>query len=129
MPRPSGASRPIHCWTATCSTAWWAGPAAPILWRGKSNNVLRPDGLHALMPSPVLQDGHIYGVCAMGELRCLDAKTGKQLWQTFDYTGGKKADCGTAFLVPQGKRFVIFNEHGELILAELTPKGHKLIDK
>jgi outer membrane protein assembly factor BamB len=104
-------------------------PGAKLLWRGKSNNPGRPDGLHAAMPTPVLQGGHIYGVCAAGELRCLDAKTGKQVWQTFDCTGGKKSDCGTAFLVPQGGRFVIFNDQGELILAKLTPKEHKVISR
>jgi hypothetical protein len=81
------------------------------------------------MATPVFKDGHIYGVCANGELRCIDAKTNKQKWQTYDLTGGEKSDCGTAFLVPQGDRFVVFNDHGELILAELSPKGHKVISK
>jgi outer membrane protein assembly factor BamB len=104
-------------------------PTASVLWRGKSNNPARPDGVHVMMAAPVLKGGHVYAVCALGELRCLDAKTGKQVWQTFDYTGGKKADCANVFLVPQGNRFVLFNDLGELILAELTPKGHKLIDR
>jgi len=43
--------------------------------------------------------------------------------------GGQKADCGTAFLVPQGDRFVVFNDSGDLILAELSPKGYKEIDR
>ena len=60
------------------------------------------------MAPPVLRDGYVYGVCAHGELRCLEARTGKQLWQTYAATGGKKADCASAFLVPQGKRFVIY---------------------
>jgi outer membrane protein assembly factor BamB len=102
---------------------------AKAVWRGKSNDPAKPDGLHVLMATPVLKDGHIYGVCAMSELRCLDAKTGKQKWQTYDLTGGEKVDCGTAFIVPQGDRFVVFNDQGELILAELSPKGHKVISK
>src|SRR5262249_43790223 len=106
-------------------------PAAKVLWRGKSNNPLRPDGLHGLMATPVVRDGFIYGVCAMGELRCLDVKTGKEKWQTYDLTGGEKTDCGTAFLIPLGQSntFVAFNDQGELMLAELTPKGHKVISK
>jgi outer membrane protein assembly factor BamB len=102
---------------------------ATVKWRGKSNNPGKPDGLHCLMATPVFKDGFIYGVCAMGELRCLEAATGKQRWQTYDLTGGKQTDCGTAFLVPQGDRFVAFNDQGELILAELTPKGHKVLDR
>jgi hypothetical protein len=62
-------------------------------------------------------------------LRCLDAATGKELWMTYDAVGGKKTDCGTAFLVPQGDRFVLFNDQGELILAALTPAGYKEIDR
>jgi outer membrane protein assembly factor BamB len=104
-------------------------PAASVQWQGKSDNPAKPDGLHCLMCSPVLKDGHVYGVCATGELRCLKADTGEQLWQTYDFTGGKKTDFAAAFLIPQGDRFVIFNEQGELILAELTPKGHREIDR
>jgi outer membrane protein assembly factor BamB len=104
-------------------------PAVKLLWRGKSNRMDRPEGLHILMATPWLQDGHVYGVCAMGELRCLDLKTGKQKWQTYDLTGGEKADCGTSFIVPQGDRYIVFNDQGELILAELSPKGHKIISK
>jgi outer membrane protein assembly factor BamB len=104
-------------------------PGASVLWKGKSNNPARPDGLHMLMGSPVLKDGHIYGVCAAGQLRCLKAETGEQVWETFDATGGKKADCATAFLVPQGDRYVIFNDQGDLILAKLSPKGYRQIDR
>lgn len=104
-------------------------PAATVLWQGKSRRMDKPDGLHSLMSTPVLKDGYIYGVCAMGELRCLDAKTGKEQWHTYAAVGGKKTDCGTAFLVPQGDRFVIFNDQGDLILADLSPKGYREIDK
>jgi outer membrane protein assembly factor BamB len=104
-------------------------PAATVLWRGKSDNAERPDGLHILMAPPVLKDGHVYGIGNRGELRCLRADTGRQLWQTYAATGGKKADCATAFLVPQGDRFVIFNDQGDLILATLTPKGYQEIDR
>jgi outer membrane protein assembly factor BamB len=104
-------------------------PGASVLWKGKSNNPARPDGLHMVMGSPVLKDGYIYGVCAAGQLRCLKADTGEQVWETFAATGGKKGDCATAFLVPQGNRYVIFNDQGDLILADLSPKGYREIDR
>jgi outer membrane protein assembly factor BamB len=104
-------------------------PAVTVLWHGKSNNPGKPDGIHSLMATPVLKDGYIYGVCAMGELRCIEAATNKQVWQTYKATGGQRSDCGTAFLIPQGDRFVIFNDQGELILAKLSPSGYEEIDK
>jgi hypothetical protein len=42
---------------------------------------------------------------------------------------GKSTDCGTAFLVPQGDRYVIFTEKGDLVLATMTPKGYKEISR
>jgi outer membrane protein assembly factor BamB len=104
-------------------------PEARVLWKGKSNNPAKPDGLHTTMATPFLKDGYIYGTCANGELRCLEASTGKQMWETLAAVGGKPADCGTAFLIPQDDRFVIVNDSGDLILAELSPKGYKEIDR
>src|SRR5262249_52377991 len=54
------------------------------------------------------------------------ADTGEKVWDTLRVFGGEKGTFATAFLVPQGGgRFVIFNDLGELILAELSPKGYK----
>jgi outer membrane protein assembly factor BamB len=104
-------------------------PAAKVLWTAQSKNPEKPTTLHALMAAPFLKDGYIYGVSANGELCCLKADTGKLIWQTYAATGGKKTDCGTAFLVPQGNRYILFNDHGDLILADLSPKGYHEIDR
>ena len=34
-----------------------------------------------------------------------------------------------AFLVPQGKRWFLFNERGQLVIAKLSPKGYEEIDR
>jgi uncharacterized protein (TIGR03067 family) len=107
-----------------------AQPGVKVLWKGKSNDPLKPDGLHAAICTPTIRDGYIYGVCAYGELRCIRADNGKQMWETMAATtGGKKYDCANAFLIPQGDRFVIFNDHGDLILANLKPTGYEEIDR
>jgi len=103
-------------------------PAATALWRTKDENPRKLTSLHALASTPVLKDGHVYGICGQGELRCQKADTGVQAWES-DAVWGEKAQFGTAFLVPQGNRFVIFNDLGYLILAELSPKGYKEIDR
>lgn len=104
-------------------------PDASVVWRGKSNSIAKTDGLHALMGTPAIKDGHVYGVCSLGELRCLKLATGERVWETFDAVEGKRAFCGTAFLVQQGGRFFLFNDKGFLIIARLTPKGYEEIDR
>jgi outer membrane protein assembly factor BamB len=105
-------------------------PAASILWKGNSNSETRTDGLHAIMATPFIQDGYIYGVCSYGQLRCLKADTGERIWETFAATtGNRQARWANAFLVKQGERFFLFNEKGDLIIARLTPKGYEEIDR
>jgi outer membrane protein assembly factor BamB len=102
-------------------------PAATVLWKGKGKGEYpnQTDGLHAVMPAPFVKDGYIYGVCSYGQLRCLKADTGERIWETFQATTGKAERWGNAFLIPQGDRFFIFNEKGDLIIAKLTPKGYE----
>jgi outer membrane protein assembly factor BamB len=109
-------------------------PAATVLWKDKTRREEDTGeepapGLSILIAPPVVKQGHVYGVGGNGDLRCLQAETGKQLWETYAATCGKKTDCASAFLVPQGDRFVIFNDQGDLILAELSPKGYREIDR
>ena len=107
-------------------------PAASVLWRGKSSSEQSrlSDGLHCLMSTPYLKDGHIYGVCSYGQLRCLRADTGERLWETLQpTTGGPEVRWGNAFLIPQGDRCFLFNEKGELILARVDPRGYEEISR
>ena len=88
------------------------------------------DGLHSIMPTPSIKDGHIYGVCSYGQLRCLKADTGERVWETLKATTGDKLErWANAFLVAQGDRFFLFNEKGDLIIARLTPKGYEEISR
>src|SRR5439155_14620381 len=80
-------------------------PGAGALWRSKDENPRKLDGLHALSSTPVLKDGHLYGICGQGELLCQKADTGEQVWES-DAVWGDKAQFGTAFLVAQGDRLV-----------------------
>lgn len=99
------------------------GSGAKVLWQGASNSEIKTDGLHCLMCTPIFDGTHIYGVCSYGQLRCLDAATGKRIWETTAATGSDR--WWNAFLVPQGDRVFIHNEQGELIIARLSPEGYQ----
>jgi outer membrane protein assembly factor BamB len=108
-------------------TVLWKGAA----WGGGRGSELpnKTDGLHGLIPTPVIRDGFIYGVCGHGELRCLKAESGERVWESLRLTGSTK-DTGrdrwnTAFLVVNGDRYICFTEQGDAVLGRLTPKGYE----
>jgi outer membrane protein assembly factor BamB len=106
-------------------------PRATVEWRIKGPSEVRPEGLHSLMSTPYLEDGHIYGVCSFGHLRCLQLATGERVWETLAPTtvAGKPARWTTAFIVKHEGRFFIYNETGDLIIARLTPQGYEEISR
>jgi outer membrane protein assembly factor BamB len=104
------------------------GKSPEGLWRsGASNNERKNDSLHAIMCTPIVTEDCIYGVGSYGEMRCLDTKTGKILWETKDATGAGR--WWNAFLVPHEDRVVICNEQGELIFAKLSREGYKELSR
>lgn len=104
------------------------GSRAELVWKGDSDSGVDTDGLHALMASPVISDGHIYGICSYGQLRCLDLETCRRVWETQAVTR-EKARNASAFLVRRGDEYWINNDRGELILARLSRDGYEEIDR
>jgi outer membrane protein assembly factor BamB len=104
-------------------------PAAKTLWRGKNNSEKNTDGLHSIISTPFLEDGHIYGVCSYGQFRCLRLDTGERVWETYQPVVGKSERWGTAFIVKHEGRFFLFNEQGDLIIARLSPAGYEEISR
>jgi outer membrane protein assembly factor BamB len=103
------------------------------IWRsnGRGEQPKQTDKLHSVMSTPVIDNGYIYGTCSYGELRCLSLADGKRVWSDLTATGagGTPTRWGNAFLVPNGDRYFLFNEKGDLIIARLTPKGYQEIDR
>lgn len=116
-------------------TAFYDGPlmlkvsatGAEVVWKGNSTSERKTDGLHSIMPTPWVTDSNIFGICSYGQLRCLDAKTGKRLWETLDATGSGR--WWNAFIIPHEDRFFIHNEQGDLIIANMTADGYKEISR
>ncbi|MCA9156809.1 MAG: PQQ-like beta-propeller repeat protein [Planctomycetales bacterium] len=84
-------------------------------------------GIHSMIGTAIVQDGYVYGVDSYGELRCLEAATGKRLWE--DLTAVPKARWATIHMVRQADRVWMFNERGELLIAKLSPEGLEIIDR
>lgn len=106
-------------------------PAAQAVWQSQRVSEKNTDALHSTMSTPFLEDGHIYGVCSYGQLRCLKADTGERLWETLNATtpDGKEMRWANAFIVKNADRFFLFNEKGDLIIAKLSPQGYEEISR
>lgn len=106
-------------------------PTAEVVWKGKGGAQQRRTGMRGMMCTPYFKDGHIYGICGSGELRCLKADTGERLWDTLQATrpNDRPMQWANAFIVAQGDRFFLANELGELLIARLTPQGHEIVDR
>jgi len=109
-------------------------PTAKAFWQDE-----RKTALSAVNVQPFVEDGVMYGFDQSGWMHAVDFKTGKRLWEsTTPIDGGRPAKSATAFIIKQvppdeaGKeeeRFWMFNERGELLIANLTPEGFQEIDR
>ena len=103
-------------------------PAASVAWKGTSNSEIRTEGLHAVLATPIVDDGYIYGIGSYGQLRGLDARTGERLWETQEATVERRRWV-SGFLVRNGDRVLINNDRGELIIARLSPEGYDEVSR
>lgn len=101
-------------------------PDAKIEWKGTSKNAV-----YCANSTPIIEGSTMYGVdCKGGQLRAIELATGKRLWETNKpTTGGDRGGHGTAFLVKNDRRYFIFSETGDLILAKLTPKHYTEVSR
>jgi outer membrane protein assembly factor BamB len=84
-------------------------------------------GMHAMIGTPIVQDGYIYGVDSYGQFRCLDAQTGKRIWE--DLTAVPRNRWATIHMVRQADRVWMFNEAGELMITRLSPQGLEILSR
>ena len=92
---------------------------ATPLWSVKEEFRLGPEVFGSDQQTPILFEGHIYGVRPGGELVCLDLN-GKPTW-----TSGTAGRFGTApYLIADGK-IVLLNDQGVLTLAKVDDQAYK----
>ena len=102
-------------------------PTAEPLWRKVGRDEKNTLALHSIIATPMMLGDYVYGVDSYGELRCLDAKTGKRIWE--DLTATPKGRWSNIHMVRNGDKIWMFNERGELIIARLSPTGFDEISR
>lgn len=96
-----------------------------VLWKDKSKL-----GLHPVNVQPIADGNVIYGMDGGGEMIAFEVPSGKRLWtSTAAIKDGSKLGTGTAFIVRNGSRYVLFNELGEIVFCKLSPTGYEEIDR
>lgn len=103
-------------------------PATPrLVWHRHGPNERKTDALHAMTTTPLIRDGHAYGIDSHGELRCLELATGERVWEDTSLMGRNR--WATAHLVQNGDRVWISTENGELVIARLSPRGFEALSR
>src|SRR6185503_13426819 len=101
------------------SSGWDRGCALLSLSGDRLSQVWQNSELRSQIASPVYLDGHLYGIddnTPNGQLRCLDAATGKTKWT-------RKGGFGN-LLVADG-RILSIDKQGALVVAAADPSAYK----
>ena len=94
---------------------------AEKIWQRSGESERKTDALHCVINTPVILDNYIYGVDSYGELRCLELLTGDRVWE--DQTAVDRGRWANIHFIQKEDKTWMFNEHGELIISELSPEG------
>jgi outer membrane protein assembly factor BamB len=98
-----------------------------LLWKRSGVSERKTDGLHSIIMTPFIRDGHAYGLDSYGEMRCLNLANGDRVWE--DTTLLPKGRWATAHFVQNGDRTWITTERGEIVIARLTPAGFQPVSR
>lgn len=93
---------------------------ASVLWPEKRAATKR---VWSNTSTPLLQGNHIYSARTSGELICVEAVSGRIVWETNSVTSLKNGAC--IHLTPNGKSVLLFTDQGNLIRARLSPQCYQ----
>jgi outer membrane protein assembly factor BamB len=100
---------------------------AKKVWARVGESEMKTDALHCVINTPIIKDDFIYGVDSYGEIRCLKLLNGDRVWE--DLSVVKKDRWANIHFIEHGDQTWMFNEHGELLITELSPEGLKIISR
>jgi outer membrane protein assembly factor BamB len=108
---------------------YWEGSKAIRLGRSASDAALAWEEnryLRGLMSQPLYRDGHAYLLDKQHGLVCFELRTGKMLWTDGNrLTPRNRNPQASLVWLGETDRAVALNASGELVLAELTPRGYR----
>jgi outer membrane protein assembly factor BamB len=98
-------------------------PGASVLWpaRAASRRILSNTS------TALFRGDQVFLARSTGELVCLEAGTGKQVWETDKVTDLKGG--ASIHLTSNGDGVFLYTDKAELIRAQLTAKGYKEISR
>jgi outer membrane protein assembly factor BamB len=99
-------------------------PAAKVLWpesKAPSRRVLSHTS------TALFQGDYLFSAKSSGELVCLEASSGRQVWETAKVTDLKNG--ASIHLTANGDSVLLYTDRGELIRARLTVQGYKEISR
>ncbi|MCI0361067.1 MAG: PQQ-binding-like beta-propeller repeat protein [Planctomycetaceae bacterium] len=95
-------------------------PAAKVLWPESKAPARR---IFSHTSTALLRDDCLFSAKSTGELICLDANSGKQIWESTKVTDLKSG--ASIHLTSCGDSVLLYTDKGELIRAQLTAQGFK----
>lgn len=97
-------------------------PAAQVLWPNSKSPARR---ILSHTSTALLRGDHLFSAKSSGELICLEAATGKQVWVSDKVT--ELINGASIHLTENGDSVLLYTDKGELIRAQLSYKGYKEI--
>lgn len=94
-------------------------PSAKVLWPDT------PSGTRRILSdtsTPLFRDDFVYSPRSGGDFVCLDAASGRELWQTNTVTALQTG--ASVHMTPNGSSVFLFTGQGDLVRAQLKPSGY-----
>jgi outer membrane protein assembly factor BamB len=99
-------------------------PAATVLWPTSRVPSRR---IFSHTSTALFQGDYLFSAKSTGELICVEAGTGKQVWESDKVTDLRNG--ASIHLTPNGDSVLLYTDKGELIRAQLTSNGYKEISR
>jgi outer membrane protein assembly factor BamB len=99
-------------------------PAAKVLWPASKSPSRR---VFSHTSTALIRGDHLFTAKSSGELICVEASTGRQVWESARVTDLKNG--ASIHLTPSGASVLLYTDRGELIRARLTARGYQEISR